>query len=656
MARESPSSATRNIGIMAHIDAGKTTTTERILFYTGRQLQDRRGPRGRRDHGLDGAGAGARHHDHRRPRRPSSGASHRINLIDTPGHVDFTDRGRALAARARRRGRACSTPSPASSRSRETVWRQADRYRVPRIAFVNKCDRVGADSERCVARDPRAPRREPDRHPAADRRRGRASRGVVDLVAMKTRASGDDEELGAQVRRRRRSRHAARRRASRARDAMIEAIAELDDELMAKFVDGTRADRRRAARRRCAAPRSPCKAVPVLVRRGLQEQGRPAAARRGRRLPAVAGRRRRRSRASTPTTGKPATRRGRRRRAVRRARVQDHERRVRRSAHLRPRLLRHARRRRRPSTTRPRASASASAASCACTPTSARTSRQIEAGNIAAAVGLRVATTGDTLCDEKHADPARARCSSPTPVISQAIEPETKADQDKLGTGARRGSPSRIRPSASTPTPRPARPSSPAWASSTSRSSSTACSASSRSRPTSASRRSPTARPSPQPVERGVQAHPADRRPRPVRPRQAASSSRTSAARASRSSTRSPAASSPTSSSRRSRRASARPCERGVLAGFPMIDVKVTLVDGSYHDVDSLGDGLQDRRLDGASRGGAAGPRPILLEPVMAVEVVTPEEYVGDVIGDLNARRGKVAGMDAHGWCTDRRR
>ena len=89
--------------------------------------------------------------------------------------------------------------------------------------------------------------------------------------------------------------------------------------------------------------------------------------------------------------------------------------------------------------------------------------------------------------------------------------------------------------------------------------------------------------------------------------------------------------------------------EAGVLAGFPVVDIKVTLVDGSYHDVDSSRDGVQGRRLDGLQGGARSGRKPVLLEPVMAVEVVTPEEYMGDVIGNINSRRGQIEGMEPRG-------
>ena len=198
--------------------------------------------------------------------------------------------------------------------------------------------------------------------------------------------------------------------------------------------------------------------------------------------------------------------------------------------------------------------------------------KEVFAGNIAAAVGLRMTTTGDTLCDEKRADRARAD-GVPAPVISIAIEPKTKADQDKLGMALAKlavEDPS----SASRPTPRPARRSSPGWASCTWRSSSTACCASSRSRPTSAGRRSPTARPSPR-GRGGGQVHPPDRRPRrstvtSAAPRAGAAAGRRLRERDRR--RRHPAEFMPAVE-----RGMREALSRGVLAGYPVIDVAVTL-------------------------------------------------------------------------------
>ena len=147
--RTIPSSDYRNIGIMAHIDAGKTTTTERILFYTGKSPQDRRGPRRRGDHGLDGAGAGARHHhhvgrDHRRSGTTSASTS------STPPATS-TSPSRSSVRCACSTAPSCVLDGNAGVEPQtETVWRQADKYKVPRIVFVNKMDKTGADFYSCV--------------------------------------------------------------------------------------------------------------------------------------------------------------------------------------------------------------------------------------------------------------------------------------------------------------------------------------------------------------------------------------------------------------------------------------------------------------------------------------------------------------------------
>ena len=171
MPRTFPLEKTRNIGIMAHIDAGKTTTTERILYYTGRT------------HKMGEVHEGAAvmdwmEQEQERGITITSAATacewkgHRINILDTPGHVDFTvevERSLRVLDGAIAVFDSVAGVEPQS----ETVWRQADKYRVPRIAFINKMDRIGADFDERRADDARPPRRQPAADPAADRRRGR---------------------------------------------------------------------------------------------------------------------------------------------------------------------------------------------------------------------------------------------------------------------------------------------------------------------------------------------------------------------------------------------------------------------------------------------------------------------------------------------------
>ncbi|MFO7312023.1 MAG: GTP-binding protein, partial [Bacillota bacterium] len=248
MAREFPLEKTRNIGIMAHIDAGKTTTTERILFYTGRV------------HKLGEVHEGAATMDwmvQERERGITITAAattcqwkdHRINIIDTPGHVDFTvEVERSLRVLDGAIAVFCSVGGvePQS----ETVWRQADKYHVPRIAFVNKMDRVGANFHGVVQqiREKLGAKPVPIQLPigAEDN-----FRGVVDLVTKKAIIYVDD--LGTQ---------SAETDVpaemvddvEAAREALLEAVAEVDDELMAKYLEGeeiTPEEIRRALRKGC---------------------------------------------------------------------------------------------------------------------------------------------------------------------------------------------------------------------------------------------------------------------------------------------------------------------------------------------------------------------------------------------------------------------
>ena len=181
MPRTTPIERYRNIGISAHIDAGKTTTTERILFYTGVS------------HKIGEVHDGAAVMDYMEQEQErgititaaattcfwkgmdKTFPEHRINIIDTPGPRRLHHRSRALAARARQRRRAVRAVAGVQPQS-ETVWRQMNRYNVPRIAFVNKMDRAGAELPALRRHDPRAPARQPGADPAADRRRGRLRR------------------------------------------------------------------------------------------------------------------------------------------------------------------------------------------------------------------------------------------------------------------------------------------------------------------------------------------------------------------------------------------------------------------------------------------------------------------------------------------------
>ncbi len=312
-------SKVRNIGIMAHIDAGKTTTTERILFYTGINYKigevhegaatmDWMEQEQERGITITSAATTCTWHDHT------------INILDTPGHVDFTvevERSLRVLDGAVAIFDGVAGVEPQS----ETVWRQADRYHVPRLCFVNKLDRTGAEFHRCVD--------------MIENRLGAIPLvlqipigteadfiGVVDLIGMRAltwrgeTVKGDDysiEEIPAS--------HVDAAREWR--DRLYETVAEADDELMEMYLEGEEptAEQLQAAIRRATIA---AKLTPGAVRYRVQEQGHPAAARRGGGLPAVAGRARsgggsRRSRRERdrdpPSQG---------RRAVRGAGVQDH--------------------------------------------------------------------------------------------------------------------------------------------------------------------------------------------------------------------------------------------------------------------------------------------------------------------------------------------
>ena len=589
MARVTPIERYRNIGIMAHIDAGKTTTTERILFYTGVT------------HKMGEVHEGTAVMDWMEQERErgitiTTAATtcfwreHRINIIDTPGHVDFTievERSLRVLDGAVAVFDAVSGVEPQS----ETVWRQADKYKVPRICFINKMDRVGADFYASVAsiKEKLGARPVPLHLPigAEDK-----FRGIVDLVKMKG-ITFDDETMGAgyqeieipadlleQAKEYRAGHRGGRRRGRRRPDGQV--------------------PRRPPAHQRRGEARPPQghhrhEVLPGPLRHGLQEQGRAAVARRGRRLPAQPARQAARPRHHPE--GRRRHPRHLRQRALLRARLQDHERPVRRQPDLLPRLLRASWRAAPTSTTPPATARSGSAASCRCTPTSARRSRRSCAGDIAAAVGLRSTTTGDTLCDEDK-PVILEKMEFPEPVISIAIEPKTKADSDKLGIALQRlpmEDPTfRVHTDEETgqtiiarhgraPPGDPRRPHAP------------------RVQGRGQRRQAPGRLPRDhhQAGRVGGSLHPADRRPRPVRPLLAAPhpAGARQGLRASR--TRSWAAPSPRSSSSPSSKGIEEAMTGGVLAGFPMVDLKVEVFDGSLPRRRLVRDGVQDRRLDG---------------------------------------------------------
>ena len=329
---------------MAHIDAGKTTTTERILFYTGITYKI-----GEVHEGT--AVMDWMEQEQERGITITSAATtcfwrdHRINIIDTPGHVDFTvevERSLRVLDGACAVFDAVSGVEPQS----ETVWRQADKYRVPRICFVNKMDRVGADFKETLSQIETKLQGNPV---AIQLPIGAEDKfvGVVDLVRMKS-ITYKDETMGAD--------YVVGEipadmlaEAQTYREKLIEKVSEADDKLLEKYLSGETIseDEIKAAlrKRTIESVRKEERAVrPRHLRHGVQEQGRPAAARRGRRLPAVAARYSAgdRHRPQLEGRGRPHRAEGRRQGAVRSAGVQDHDRPVRRAAHVLPRLFGHA--------------------------------------------------------------------------------------------------------------------------------------------------------------------------------------------------------------------------------------------------------------------------------------------------------------------------
>src|SRR5215472_479063 len=411
MPRTTPLNMYRNIGIAAHIDAGKTTTTERILYYTGKS------------HKIGEVHDGAATMDFMEQEQErgitiTSAATtcfwkeHRINIIDTPGHVDFTievERSMRVLDGAVAVFDAVAGVEPQS----ETVWRQADRYRVPRIAFVNKMDRVGADFPRVVSQI----RERLNAKPVVLQLPLGAEenfRGVVDIVKMKA-IVWDDENLGADYHEEDIPADLADAAAD-AREKLLEAVSDVDEKLMEKYLNGESIseDEIRAAVR---AGTLAMKVVPVLCGSAFKNKGvqplldavvdlLPSPLD----LPPMVG--------ANPDTGEEEERRSDDKAPFTALAfkimtagsyvfnsVKGKKERV-------GRLLKmHANKR--------------------------EEIKEVYAGDIAAAVGLRDTTTGDTLCDENRPI-VLERMEFPDPVISIAIEPKTKADQEKLGGALQR--------------------------------------------------------------------------------------------------------------------------------------------------------------------------------------------------------------------------
>ncbi len=626
----------RNIGIVAHIDAGKTTTTERILFYTGRV------------HRIGEVDEGSATMDWMVQERErgitiTSAATTcywrdtRINIIDTPGHVDFTvevERSLRVLDGAVVVLSAVEGVQPQS----ETVWRQADRYRVPRILYVNKMDRTGADFLRTVrmVRERLGANAVPIQLPVGAED---SFQGVVDLIRMKSilylddlGTRSDETEIPAGM----------RELAEEWREKLVEAVAEMDDDLTAKYLEGhtlSEADIKRGLR----AGTLSYKLVPVLAGSSFRNKGvQPLLDVVVDYLPspvdmhAVEGRH--------PVTQAPELRRPDPQGpfcALAFKIVTDPY--VGKLTYFRV------------------YSGTLTAGSYVYNANKGKKERvsrilqmhanhredvpEAVAGNVVAAVGLRDTTTGDTLCDQDHPIVLESM-HFPEPVIAVAVEPKTRADEEKLGAAlsklAEEDPTFKVRFDSETGqtliagmgelhleiiVDRMLR-------------------------------------------EFGVQANVG-------RPQVAYKETIRQAAKA---------------EGRYIRQTGGRgqyghvvlileplprgsgiefedeitggdiprefiapveagireAAESGVLAGYPVVDFRARLVDGSYHEVDSSEIAF---KIAGsmAFKDAISRAKPVLLEPVMKVEVLTPEQYMGDVIGDLNARRGRIGSIEQQG-------
>jgi elongation factor G len=620
---------------MAHIDAGKTTTTERILYYTGVSRKIGEVHEGtatmdwmeqEQERGITITAAAT----------TCFWREHRINIIDTPGHVDFTievERSLRVLDGAVAIFCAVGGVEPQS----ETVWRQADKYRVPRIAFINKCDRVGADPDRCVLQLRERLRAHPVVIEIPDALEEDFT-GVVDLIRMR-HIRWTDDTMGAAFTESDVTGELLHR-ALAARDEMIEAIGEVDDEVMSRYLEAQPLDEAllRAALRRATLAG---KAVPVLVGAAFKNKGvqplldavvdyLPSPVD----IPPVAGKdpaslttyRQANDEApfsalafkimNDPFVGQLTYFRVYSGKLEAGATVYNATKGKRERI---GRLLRmHANKR--------------------------EDIKEISCGNIAAAAGLRVTTTGDTLCDE-NAPVVLEVMEFPAPVISIAIEPKTQANQEKLNLALAKlaiEDPSfTVKTDAET--------------------GQTLISGMGElhleiivdrlvrefkveaylGRPQVAYRETITREAETegkyirQSGGRGQYGH-VVLRVRPATGKGIIFEDATVGGTVPREYIPSV------------ERGVRESLARGVLAGYPMIDVEVTLTGGSFHEVDSSEMAFQIAGSMGA-QAAAREAGPVLMEPLMSVEVLTPDDFMGEVMGNLSARRGRVSGMEARG-------
>ena len=634
MARKVSLDMTRNVGIMAHIDAGKTTTTERILFYTGVERKIGEVHEGQ-------ATMDWMEQEQERGITITSAATtcfwkgHRINIIDTPGHVDFTvevERSLRVLDGAVAVFSAVDGVQPQS----ETVWRQADKYKVPRLAFFNKMDRIGANFDMCVSdiKEKLGSNPVPIQIPigAEDQ-----FEGIVDLIEMKELVWSIDSDQG-QHYDTKDIRAELQEKAEEARQYMLESIVETDDALMEKFFGGEEITKEEIIKglRKATIDNT---IVPVVCGTAFKNKGIQAL------LDAIV------NYMPAPTDVAMVEGRDPKNPDILIDREMSDEAPF---ASLAFKVM-----------TDPfvgrltffRVYAGiVEKGATVLNSTKGKKERmgrilqmhankreeidQVYCGDIAAAVGLKDTTTGDTLCAE-DAPIVLEQMEFPEPVISVAVEPKTKNDQEKMGIAlsklAEEDPTFRVRTDEET--------------------GQTIISGmgelhleiivdrmkrefkvdSNVGKPQVAYRETITqscdqeVKYAKQSGGRGQYGHvKIILEPNPgkefefvnkitggVIPREYIPAVEKGCREA---------------------------LESGVIAGYPLVDVKVTLYDGSFHEVDSSEMAF---KIAGsmAVKQAAAKAKPVILEPVFKVEVTTPEEYMGDIIGDLNSRRGMVSGM-----------
>ncbi len=644
MARQYPLERIRNIGICAHIDAGKTTTTERILFYTGRIYKIGEVHEGttttdwmeqERERGITITAAATYC-----TWKGLEGVERQINIIDTPGHVDFTmevERSLRVLDGAIIVFDAGNGVEPQS----ETVWRQAERYHVPRVAFMNKMDKVGADFDMCVAsmHEKLAANAVPVQLPigAED-----SFTGVVDVIRMKALVWNSDK-LGTKYEIQEIPEN-LKEKAQKAHALLVEKIADFDDVVMEKVVEGKEVSEKEIveAIRKATLTGKFCavfcgsayknKGVQPLLDAVCDYLPAPGD------MPPTPG--------TNPKTGEPTTRLPKDDApfAALAFKIQvDPRAGGRKLTYFRVY-----------SGTLP----AGSYVSNTSKKSEERISqilrmhadksedvKEVHAGDIAAVVGLKNTTTGNTLCDEKSPIVLESM-HFPEPVIAVAIEPKSKADEERLAMALNRLSEEdptfRVRTDEETNQTIIAGMGELHLEILVDRMKREFNVQANVGRPQVAYRESIRGKVEVEgkyikqtggrgqyghcwlilePLEAGKGFEFEDKIKGGAIPREYIPAIEKGVKQA---------------------------MEGGVLAGYPMVDVKCTVFDGSYHDVDSNAMAFE---IAGsmAFKDGAKRAKPILLEPVMKFEVVTPDDYMGTIIGDLNSRRAQVSENEQRG-------